>query len=59
VPEHAEPSPAAEPAPASEAGGAPRSLADLVALGGPTAPGVLLAAQERVGNRATMSWLQR
>jgi hypothetical protein len=59
VPDHAEP--ARSPAPASTAGaaGAPASLGELVALGGPVTPGVVLASQERVGNRATTEWLQR
>lgn len=50
--------PARERAPsAAPAAGAPGTLGDLLALGGPGTPGVVLAAQERVGNRATMQWL--
>jgi len=60
VPEHAEPAPSvALDEVASATAGAPASLGDLVALGGPTTSGVVLAAQERVGNRATTAWIQR
>ena len=58
VPDHAEPA-RESPAPASAPAAAPSSLGGLLALGGPVTPGVVLASQERVGNRATTQWLQR
>jgi hypothetical protein len=58
VADHAEP--VREPAPdVRTPAGAPGSLGELLALGGPVTPGVVLASQERVGNQATTAWLQR
>jgi hypothetical protein len=40
-------------------GTAPASLGQLVELGGPLTPRVVLTMQERVGNQATTAWLSR
>ena len=52
---------AAEPARdvAAAAGGAPVSMEQFTALGGPTSEDVVLRMQERVGNQATTEWLSQ
>ena len=58
--ERAEPAPAAAgpvSGPAAAPGGAPVSMGQFTALGGPTSEDVVLRMQERVGNQATTEWL--